>query len=158
MSTAVTLRRASAADCETILQMQRESFAAMLERYQDYGLNPACETAEQVAARLAQPETYYYFIDADGETVGAIRIVDAGNGCRISPLFILPAYRGRGYAQAAIRAAERLHPAPDWTLTTILQEKGCCHLYEKMGYRRTGVPQTVNDRMTLVHYEKHEKV
>lgn len=153
---AVSLRRASAADCETILQMQKAAFAALLERYQDDALNPACDTAARVAARLAQPETYYYFILADGETVGAIRIVDAKDGSRkrISPLFILPAYRNRGYAQAAIRAAEQIHGAAHWALTTILQEAGNCHLYEKMGYCRTGAPQPVNESMTLVHYEK----
>ena len=28
------------------------------------------------------------------------------------------------------------------------------HLYEKMGYHRTGAPQIVSERMTLVQYEK----
>ncbi len=153
---AVTLRRASAADCEQLWQMQRASFAELLERYQDYDLNPAAEPCGRIAERLAQPETYYYWIESDGETVGAIRIVDAKNGSRkrISPLFILPEYRNRGYAQEAIRAAEQIHGAENWQLSTILQEAGNCHLYEKMGYHRTGEPQVIHERMTIVHYEK----
>ena len=153
---AVTLQRADASDAEQILQMQKASFAPLLERYQDYDLNPANETADRVRARLMQPETYYYYITVNGKAVGAIRIVDAKDGSRkrISPLFVLPQHQNRGYAQAAIREAERLHGTENWELSTIMQEQGNCHLYEKMGYHRTGAPQIVSERMTLVQYEK----
>jgi ribosomal protein S18 acetylase RimI-like enzyme len=152
----VELQRADVSCCEAVLQMQKEAFAALLETYQDYEINPANETAEQVMQRLMQPETYYYFITVNGERVGAIRIVDAKNGSckRISPLFILPQYRNRGYAQAAIREAEQRHGVSNWSLSTIMQETGNCHLYEKMGYHRTGEPQKINERMTIVQYEK----
>lgn len=153
---AVTLQRADASGAEQILQMQKASFAPLLERYQDYDLNPANETADRVRARLMQKETYYYYITVNGEAVGAIRIVDAKDGSRkrISPLFVLPQHQNRGYAQAAIREAERLHGAENWELSTIMQEQGNCHLYEIMGYHRTGAPQIVSERMTLVQYEK----
>ena len=152
----VTLQRADVQDAEQILQMQKASFAPLLERYQDYDLNPANETADRVRARLMQKETYYYYITVYGEAVGAIRIVDAKDGSRkrISPLSVLPQHQNRGYAQAAMHEAERLHGAENWELSTIMQEQGNCHLYEKMGYHRTGTPQTVSERMTLVQYEK----
>ena len=156
MMQTVTLRRADQTDCEQLWKMQKASFAALLERYQDYDLSPAAEPCERVAERLAQPETYFYYILANGEPVGAIRVVDAKNGSRkrISPLFILPAYQNRGYAQAAIRAAEQIHGADHWQLATILQEAGNCHLYEKTGYHRTGRTDVISERMTLVYYEK----
>lgn len=152
----VTLLRADASDAEHILQMQKASFAPLLERYQDYDINPANDTADRVRARLMQQETYYYYITVGGDAVGAIRIVDAKDGSRkrISPLYVLPQYQNRGYAQAALREAERLHGAENWELSTIMQEPGNCHLYEKMGYHRTGAPQDVNEHMTLVRYEK----
>ena len=102
----------------------------------------------------------YALIQADGETVGAIRVVDkkeTGKNKRISPLFILPEYQGRGLAQQAMLEAERIHGGGGWELDTILQEKGNCHLYEKMGYRQTGKMKKINDRLTLVFYEKEEK-
>ena len=153
---AVTLQRASSADCQQLWTMQKTAFLPLLERYQDYDLNPAHEPCERVAERLAQPETYYYFIAVNGETVGAIRVVDAKNGSRkrISPLYVLPEYRNRGYAQAAMREAEKLHGAENWALSTIMQEAGNCHLYEKMGYHRTGKNEVITARMTLVYYEK----
>ena len=60
----------------------------------------------------------------------------------------------RGYAQQAMQLAEEIHGSSGWELDTILQEKGNCHLYEKMGYKQTGETKVVNERMTLVFYHK----
>jgi GNAT superfamily N-acetyltransferase len=97
-------------------------------------------------------KTYNY----SSQTVGAIRVVDLKDGSRkrISPLYIISAYRGRGYAQAAMLEAERIHGADNWQLDTILQEVGNCYLYEKMGYHRTGHETIIKDNMIIVDYEK----
>ena len=34
------------------------------------------------------------------------------------------------------------------------KEKGNCYLYEKMGFKSTGKTEKVNDKMTLVFYQK----
>lgn len=153
---AVQLVRASVGDAQEIHRMQIEAFAELLERYRDYDTSPGAESVEKVRARLEQGWTYYYFIVADGEKIGAIRVVDPKNGeaKRISPLFIQPQFRNRGYAQQAIREAERLHGGENWSLDTIAQEKGNCHLYEKMGYRLSGTETIVNEKMTIIGYEK----
>lgn len=93
----------------------------------------------------------------DGEKVGAIRVVDKkeeGKAKRISPIFIMKQHRNNGYAQKAMKFVEEIHGISNWELDTILQEKGNCHLYEKMGYRKTGKMETVNERMTLMFYRK----
>lgn len=59
-----------------------------------------------------------------------------------------------GIAQQAIAEAERIHGSEGWELDTILQEKGNCYLYEKMGYKATGKTEEINQRLTLVYYEK----
>ena len=157
MRNTVELQRITIEEAEPLWQMQKTCFAALLEAYQDYETNPAAEPLSRITERLMQPFTYYYWLTADGEKVGAIRIVDKQDGSRrkISPLFILPAHRRKGFAQAAIEAAERLHGAENWALSTILQEAGNCRLYEKAGYHRTGETLPVNENMTLVFYEKN---
>lgn len=143
-------------ECEQLWEMQVEAFSDLLEKYRDYDISPANEPMSRIMERLEQPFTYYYFI-MDGDTaVGAIRVVDMKDGSpkRISPIFIMKEHRGKGFAKAAIRAAEKLHGADNWSLDTILQEEDNCRLYEKMGYRRTGDTQVINERMTLVFYEK----
>ena len=151
------LIRATVRDAEQIWNMQLEAFAGLLAKYQDTETNPGSEPLEKVLYRLEQPETYYYLLELDGALVGAIRVVDPMDGCtkkKISPLFVLPAYRNKGIAQEAIRASEALHGNHGWSLETILQERGNCHLYEKMGYHTVGKTIPINDRMTLVVYEK----
>lgn len=152
----ITLRKATAEDIEKIWKMQIEAFRALLEKYQDYDLSPAAEGVDKIRARYEQPWTTYFFIEADGNDVGAIRVVDRKDGSRkrISPLWIMEEYRGKGYAQAAITAVEELYGADNWSLDTILQEKGNLHLYEKMGYHQTGKIEHINDRMDIVFYEK----
>lgn len=152
----VQLRRAALADAEEILRMQREAFAETLATYQDMDTNPALEPLSRIQDRLAQPFTYFYFILRGEEAVGCIRVVDQGSEKpkRISPLFILPQYQNLGYGQQAIRLAEAAHGSTNWQLGTILQEKHNCHLYEKMGYHATGETLVINQRMTLVFYEK----
>ncbi len=153
---AVSLKVASREDMQTIWKMQIDAFSELLEKYQDYDTSPGAERLEKVMARFEQPWTVYYFIVAGNKNVGAIRIVDRKDGSRkrISPIWIMPEYRNKGYAQAAITAAEQIHGSRHWCLDTILQEAGNLHLYEKMGYHRTGRIDKINDRMDIVFYEK----
>ena len=152
----IELRQAKRDDMQTIWQMQVEAFKGLLETYQDYDLSPAAERLEKVMARFEQAWTTYVFITADGVDVGAVRVIDKKDGSRkrISPIFIMPEYRGRGYAQKAMLAIEEMYGSDNWCLDTILQEKGNLHLYEKMGYHRTGRIEHINDHMDIVFYEK----
>ncbi len=143
-------------DIKTIWQMQVESFAELLEKYKDYETNPAAESCERIRQRFKQPFTHYYFIVADNEIVGFIRVVDKKDDSkkRISPIGILPKYRNKGYAQAAIKAVEDIHGTDNWSLDTIITEQSNCYLYEKMGYHRTEKTEKINEKLTLVFYEK----
>ena len=153
----IRLLRAGVEDAEELHAIQVESFRELFEKYQDFDTSPANESVEKVEARLKQNFTYYYFICIGMQKAGAIRIVDKkenGKNKRISPIFVLPEFQGQGIAQKAIRLCEEIHGKEDWELDTILQEPKNCHLYEKMGYRQTGKTEVINERLTLVFYEK----
>ena len=142
---------------EKLWKMQVEAFQDLHDKYQDTETSPATEQIEKIIMRLNQSFTYYYFVDVDGIKVGAIRVVDKkklGEAKRISPIFILKQYRGKGYAQSAIKLAEKIHGSKNWELDTILQESGNCYLYEKMGYHQTGKAEKINEKLTLVSYKK----
>ena len=152
----VSLIAATREDMQAIWKMQIEAFSELLMKYEDYETSPGTESLEKVMARFEQPWTVYYYICVNQVPVGAMRIVDKKDGSRkrISPIWIMPEYRNRGYAQAAIRAAEEKHGSGHWCLDTILQESGNLHLYEKMGYHQVGKTDQVNDRMDIVFFEK----
>jgi GNAT superfamily N-acetyltransferase len=153
----IELKKASISNAELLHEMQIKAFMPLLQKYEDYDTSPANESVERIIQRLEQPFTDYYVVMLDNLEVGGIRIMrlDGGLRCRISPLFILPEYQGLGIAQETIRLAEELYsPSKGWELDTILQEQGNCYLYEKLGYKQTGETKVINDKMTLVFYEK----
>ena len=61
----------------------------------------------------------------------------------------------KGLAQKTFEKIEQLHGSDNWMLDTILQEEGNCYLYEKLGYKRTGKIENINERMDIVYYEKN---
>ena len=140
-------------DAEKLWKMQVKAFQDLYEKYQDAETSPSTEKIDKIIMRLNQSFTYYYFIEANGRIVGAVRVVDQqeeGTAKRISPIFIMKEYRNKGYAQKAIQLVEEIHGSSNWELDTILQEKGNCYLYEKMGYHQTGKTETINNKLTLV--------
>ena len=153
----IELIKISLKDTKEIWEMQVKSFKELLDKYQDFEINPANEFISNIEMRLKQNFTFFYFICIDNKKVGAIRIIDhkeENKNKRISPIFILPKYRNKGIAQSVIKICEEIHGNNNWELSTILQEKGNCYLYEKLGYHSTGKTQVINDRLTLIFYEK----
>lgn len=152
----ITLARAFITDCVLIHRMQQAAFKPLLEQYRDCATNPGAESLQKIKHRMEQSLTDYYFIRLDNRIIGAVRIVRRfENTCRISPMFILPDYQGKGYAQEAMTQVELLYPdAKTWELDTIKQEQKLCHLYEKMGYRATGREEEIQEGMTIKYYEK----
>lgn len=152
----VSLKAATREDLQTIWEMQIKAFSELLDKYQDYEMSPGAERLEKIIARYEQPWTVYYFIVVENENVGVIRVIDKKDTSRrrISPIWIMPEHRNKGYAQAAISAVEKIHGCHHWCLDTILQEAGNLHLYEKMGYHQTGRIDKINERMDIVFYEK----
>ena len=154
----VYLKKASVSDAHELHQMQVQAFLPLLYRYRDYETHPAAEEQDKTLGRLQRDGSSYYFILNDGVKVGAIRVQKLEESCRISPIFVLPEHQGNGYAQKALELVEDLHPGTQrWELDTILQEPKLRHLYEKSGYCRIGEETFVNDKMSLVQYQKITK-
>ena len=116
------------------------------------------ERKEITLQKYTRTGTKGYIFYKNEVPVGAVRIsFDFGtNSARVSALGVLPQYQGQGIAREALLEIERIHSdIVKWCLDTILQEEGNCHLYEKIGYKRTGRIEDINDKMTLVYYEKN---
>ncbi|MDE7293363.1 MAG: N-acetyltransferase, partial [Oscillospiraceae bacterium] len=64
-------------DAEKLWKMQVKAFQGLYEKYQDTETSPATETIDKIIMRLNQPFTYYYFIEENGITVEAVRVVDS---------------------------------------------------------------------------------
>lgn len=152
----LTLNKANMNDCCEIHGMQVIAFKELLDKYQDIHTNPGAESVEHITRRMEQDFTDYYFISLNSLHIGAVRIVRLDRDkARIAPMFILPEFQGKGYAQQILEQLENLYPNTSiWELDTIKQESKLCHLYEKMGYIPTGKEEIIKDDMTIIFYEK----
>ncbi|OXM82450.1 GNAT family N-acetyltransferase [Paenibacillus rigui] len=152
----ISIIRAGLNDASLIHEMQIKSFRPLLNKYQDFNTSPANETVEKIISRINQSFTDYYIIEDYNVPVGAIRIVKKENQTyRVSPIFVLPEHQGKGIAQKVFSVIEaKYNDAKVWELDTILQEQGNCYLYEKLGYKKTKKNKEINDKMTIVYYEK----
>ena len=153
----IKLVKATPENAQEIHQMQIKSFKSLLDKYKDYDTNPGNENIEKVLAKINQETTDYYIIKKENISVGAIRINKIENGlkCRISPIFILPEYQNKGIAQKVFKIIEEKYkPKNGWILDTALQEERNCYFYEKMGYKKTGNTEKINEKLDIIHYEK----
>ena len=130
----IELVRASLEDAEVIWKMQRIAFAELLERYQDFDTNPGNEPLEKVQWRFSFPATYFYFIQVDGVNAGAIRIIDHHDDSpkKISPLFVLPQFRGRGIGTDVVRFCQQ--QSPSLMLYVFRKNTRAIALYRKLGF------------------------
>lgn len=153
----ITVSRFRERDIDTVFEIQRAAYKPLYEKYHDDNSDPYMESKDTVLRKYTRAGTSGYLFYIGSTAVGAVRINidDASKSGRVSALCVLPQYQGRGIAQKALRKIEQMHPDVEmWFLDTILEEAGNCHLYEKIGYRKTGKTEVVNEKMTLVFYEK----
>ncbi len=144
-------------DIHTVFEIQQNAYKPLYEKYHDDNINPYMESKNTILEKYTRPGTKGYIFIHKGVPVGAVRIniYPERKSGRVSALGVLPQYQNQGIAQHALLEIEKRHcDVERWFLDTILEEKGNCHLYEKLGYKRTGKIEVINEHMTLVYYEK----
>jgi predicted acetyltransferase len=155
---AIHLKEARVTDASLIHTMQVKAFRPLLEKYQDIETNPGAESEEDVRKRLTHSKTVFYLVYEENHPIGAACVVRWSETVnRISPLFILPQFQGKGYAKEVMKKVEVMHPkARVWQLATIKEEAKLCSFYEKVGFCQTG-QREVKSGMTLIFYEKSKE-
>lgn len=143
-------------DIDIVFEIQQAAYKPLYEKYHDDAINPYMENKETVLRKYMRAGTKGYLFIRDDVPVGAVRIgihPEAKSG-KVSALAVRPEYQGQGIAQQALLQIEKIHgDVEKWHLDTIMQEAGNCHLYEKLGYVKTGTTE-IKEGMTLVNYEK----
>ncbi len=144
-------------DIDAVFEIQQAAYKPLYEKYHDDNSNPYMENKETVFHKYTRKGTIGYIFIENRIIVGAVRIslYPESKSGRVSALAVHPQYQNQGIAQQALLKIEEIHnDVEKWFLDTILQEEGNCYLYEKIGYIKTGKTEEINERMTLVFYEK----
>ncbi|WP_024856471.1 GNAT family N-acetyltransferase [Ruminococcus albus] len=153
----IRLVKANAEDASLVQRLQREAFMPLYERYHDDGTSPAFETVSGVAEKIAYSD--FLIIYLDDTPVGGVRVRrfenDGEVARNISPLFVIPQYWDKGIGSEVMKVLfDTYFDADKWTLATIEEDVRNCHFYEKHGFIPTGTRSVINERMTIIGYEK----
>lgn len=134
--------------------MQKKGFLPTFLTYFDR-INPVFKPFTAFKAKIMKPNIIRYFIVYNDINVGEIELEFKENLIHISDFFILKKYQNIGIGQCALNKLHRTYNNyKNWHLFTIKQDKRNCHLYEKLGYKPTGIEHIINKRMTIIEYEK----
>lgn len=132
------VRRAGAADLETLLTIQREAAVSAYAHVfpQDIYPFPTDDIREAWRTALADPDAETFFAELDGNPVGSVSV----GGEFLRTLYVLPVHQGRGVGSALHDlAVERLREcgcarAKLWTLE---ENRPAREFYEKRGWTLT---------------------
>lgn len=148
----VQLVRIKQSELKTAWHMQQKGFLDIFLKYFDL-INPIFNSYKKFIKYFERGDMYW--ITLNGKHVGQIWISIKEDCGLLARIFVLKKYRDKGIAQQAILLSESFYPdCRRWCLDTIMQKKRNCHLYEKLGYIPTGVQKKINNRMTIIDYEK----
>ena len=152
----ITLEKAGAEDLETIIAIQRASFKAVYDKYQDE-YDPYLEDRERIKWKLVErPHSYYYFVKENEEKIGFLRIHtnEELTEAWLGTAAILPPYQGKGYGSEGLRLLEEeFSTVRQWDLCTVFQDAGMVAFYEKNGYHQTHI-EPEKEGMDMVYMKK----
>lgn len=143
-------------DIDVVFEIQQKAYKPLYDKYHDDKTSPYTESKEKVLEKYTRDGTKGYIFTKKDIPVGAVKIILLpDNTAKVSALAVLPEYQGQGIAYNALLEIESLHgDIRKWILDTILEEPRNCHLYEKLGYKKTGKIEKLKENMTIVDYEK----
>ncbi|MFZ7943272.1 MULTISPECIES: GNAT family N-acetyltransferase [Bacillaceae] len=152
----LNIARTKMSEAEALLTIQREAFQSDLKKYKDYDSSPAAEPLDFFKYKLNQ--SLHYTIFLNGKISGGICIVKiTDTHYRLFRLFLSPAIQNRGLGSKILTQLEKKFPqVKEWSLDTPKDNARTRHFYEKFGYKKTKEFK-VNDRLTLIEYEKKIK-
>ncbi len=156
----LTIRDATVADAHTLGEWWRDG-AVMAHAGFPLGLD---ETDEEIAASIARDDDRHrrLIIERDGEPIGEMsyRFLDDG-GAEIGIKICRPDMQEKGYGTRLLRMliSELFRMGADKiVLDTNLKNERAQHVYEKLGFRRTGVAMDswenqLGEKQSTVFYE-----
>ena len=151
----VAIARASIADMEAILTLQKLAYRSEAALYDDFTIPPLTQTLDQITADLARQ----VFLKAtlEGQIIGSVCGQIEGATCYVGRLVVHPRYQNRGLGTRLLREIEEtFREAKRYELFTGTKSERNLHLYGKLGYRACR-RQQLSPAVELVFLEKPDR-
>jgi len=137
-------------------EIQKLVFENLYSKYKDER-SPFIESKSSLLEKIKRPNDYFYFIKKNEKTIGYARVFTNENQtkAKIGPIGILPKNEEQGLGTEAMILIEKEFPTvKEWYLDTILQESKLTHFYTKLGYKKTGRTEKIQEGMDIVFFIK----
>ncbi len=150
-SEALTLEIAQPDDAAEILALQKLSYRAEAELYNDFSLSPLRQTIDE----LREDFDTMVFLKAvmDNKIVGSVRGFSVGDTCYIWRLIVHPLYQNLGIGKKLMDAVEEHFPCRRYEVFTGNKTKRKIFFFQKIGYR-VFASEKVSEKRDRVYLEK----
>lgn len=131
------LVRAEITDSETLLNIQKQAFEHITEKYGDFDGNPYFMEKSRMDFNIKYHLGKYYKVVVDDEIIGGIfgfELDEAGQ-MQIDQIYIMPKYQRLGYGTKAMEEFIKYNPdIKEWYLDTIIDNDHLTLFYERLGF------------------------
>lgn len=126
------ISRATIADAEEILALQKLAYQSEAARYNDYSISPLNQTLEEIIRQFKD----HVFLKAavEGKIIGTVRAFEESATCYIGRLAVHPAMQNRGTGTALMIEIEKYYKPKRFELFVGSKSVNNIHLYRKLGY------------------------
>ncbi|MCL2625560.1 MAG: GNAT family N-acetyltransferase [Cystobacterineae bacterium] len=148
----VILTKATPADLEAILALQRLAYQSEARIYEDFGIQPLRQTLEELRQECAR-SVVFKALDEAGKLIGSVRAYAENDTTYIHKLIVAPEHQNQGLGKRLLEAAENAFPSPRFELHTGHKSIKNLALYERCGYVRFK-EEAGRPTLRLVYLEK----
>lgn len=127
------VQKASEADLEEILQLQKTCYIAEAEIYNDFSIQPLTQTLESIREEFAK-QTFFKISDND-RIIGSVRAFLYNGTCYVGKLIVDNAYQNQGFGRLLLETVEKeFDKAQRFELFTGSRSEKNLYLYNRLGY------------------------
>ena len=148
--------RATIADAEEILSLQKLAYRIEAERYNDYNIPPLMQTLEEIQEQFKD----HVFLKTVSENIiiGTVRAHEENGICYITRLAVSPEMQNRGIGTVLMQEIEKYYKPVRFELFVGSKSENNIHLYSKLGYRIFKSATYECGNIEIFHMEKIAEV
>jgi ribosomal protein S18 acetylase RimI-like enzyme len=148
------IERATVADAEEILSLQKLAYRSEAEIYNDFNIPPLLQTPEEIKKDFENQT----FLKAtlDGKIRGSVRAFIKEGTCYIGRLIVHPDFQNQGLGTELMKKIEEVFKgARRFELFTGHKSEKNLYLYQKLGYKIFKKVKA-HGRLNIVYLEKRQ--
>jgi len=147
------IEKATIADVEEILLLQKMAYRSEAEIYHDFNIPPLLQTLEEIKKDYGNQ----YFLKAivEGKIIGSVRAFEKEGTCFVGRLIVHPDFQNRGIGTKLMNEIERIFNTSErFELFTGDRSVRNLYLYQKLGYKIFKTAK-ITDQTTIVFLFKN---